>query len=86
MSIDEAISDLTTKGHGTAEFIVDADGHVRHDVTVFTLKLDGQQPSAAFFQAAMAVGAIRANDRIQIPANKGQYDIVRIIRPSQSRS
>lgn len=86
MSIDEAIKDLTSKGHGTAEFVVDADGTMRHDVTVFTLKLDGQLPSAAFFQAATAVGAIRPGDRIQIPANKGQYDIVRIIRPSQSLS
>lgn len=83
MSIEDAINDLSTKHSGTADFIVLDDGTVIHDVTVFTAKLGGSTPREFFSQAA-ADGTIRPGDRVQVPANNGRYDFVRIIRASKA--
>jgi len=81
MSIDDALHELDALGgHGTADFIVQEDGSVVHDVTVFTRPLQGKHPRE-FLAEASALGVIRPGDRIQVPAQGGGYSYVRIIRP-----
>jgi len=68
--------------HGEAEFLIDQDGTPLHVETVFTIKLDGEDPRD-FFARAKREGIWQAGDRIRVPKH-GRFDIVKIVRPAKS--
>jgi hypothetical protein len=77
-----ALDELTERGFGTAEFLVDQDGNLIHVETVFTAQLGKTESLADFIARAKIEGIWRHGDRIQIPAQNRRTEYVRIIRPA----
>lgn len=78
-----AINDLTERGFGTAEFLVDSEGNLIHVETVFTAQLHKGESLADFIARAKTEGVWQHGDRIQIPAQNKRTEYVRIIRPAK---
>lgn len=76
-----ALEDLSDR-YGEAEFLIDQDGNPLHIETVFTIKLDGEDPRD-FFARAKRDGLWQPGDRIRVPKH-GRFDVVRIVRPAKS--
>lgn len=79
----KAIADLTARGFGTAEFLVDQDGNLIHVESVFTVQLGKGESMADFIARAKIEGTWQYGDRIQMPNQNGKMDFVRIIRPAK---
>jgi hypothetical protein len=77
-----ALQDLKDRRFGTAEFLIDQDGNPVHVESVFTSRLNAGESLADFFARAKIEGAWRHGDRIQVPAQDGKTEYVRIIRPA----
>lgn len=83
MTVREAIDELTEKGHGTAEFLVDDEGNPIHVETVFTVQMDKGEDPDSFFARLKRLALWQPGDRVQLPANGGKYSFARIIRPAK---
>jgi hypothetical protein len=79
----KALEELTERGFGTAEFLVDHEGNLIHVETVFTAQLDKGESLADFIARAKVEGIWRPGDRIQVPAQNKRTEYVRIIRPAK---
>lgn len=79
----KAIADLTQRGFGTAEFLVDEQGNLIHVESIFTVQLGKNESMADFIARARLEGTWQHGDRIQIPNQNGRMDFVRIIRPAK---
>jgi hypothetical protein len=79
-----AIKDLTDRGFGTAEFIVDETGNPVHIETAFTAQLGKGESLADFFARAKVEGIWQPGDRVQVPAQNKRTEYVRIIRPAKN--
>ena len=63
----QALDELTRRGFGTAEFLVDEAGNLIHTETVFTAQLERGESLADFIARAKIEGIWQYGDRIQIP-------------------
>jgi hypothetical protein len=80
MTVHDALDELTQRGHGSAEFEVNATGELIHVRTVFTVKFQPGEDHRAFIERIHREQLLQQGDYVEFPSHGGKFDVARIIR------